>query len=178
MFADSLCVGVLLSHLSRLYTALPLFSLSACMEPEDPRCESLVFSDLFWACILVLGMCMTFLIPWYLQKLLKALIPTFISSPNPSFPWLLGLFIACPNCRFMPQLLQPIPAPLNVFGRSHLGTCPSSGNAQSWAKQGQPLHQSLMGVARQVETHSHNFLTKMSVSLPSNLHQEYGLLFS
>ena len=76
------------------------------------------------------------------------------------------------------QLLQPVRAPLNVFSRSHLGTCPSSGNAQSWAKQGQPLHQSLMGVGRQVETHSHNFLTKMSVSLPSSLHQEYGLLFS
>lgn len=49
------------------------------------------------------------------------------------------VFIACPNCCFIHQLLQPIPASLNVFSRSHLGTCHSCRNAQSWASQGLSL---------------------------------------
>lgn len=105
---------------------------------------------------------MAFLIPCYLQTLLKTLIPTFISSPNPFLLQVLGLFIACPKCCFLYQLLQPVPAPLNIFSRSHLGTCPSSGNAQNWAKQGKPLYQSLKGAARQVETHNYKSLTKIA----------------
>lgn len=102
---------------------------------------------------------------------------TFISSCNLFLSGLLGLFIVCPKCCALLQLLWPVPVPLDVFSRSHPGTYPSSANAQSWTKQREAFAPVLDGSC-QTGWYNHSCLRIMSVLLPSKMHQEYGLLLS
>lgn len=90
VFSDRLCVGALLEHVARPLTTLP--SLSACAEPKgQPEMKPMVFSCLFWACIL----------PWELFKALfsqDSHFPFFFSSLA------FGISVVCFIYYLLPQV--------------------------------------------------------------------------
>ena len=82
-----------------------------------------------------------YLIPWYAQEPLKIPLPLNIIFPNLLFPWLLGLFVACPfsSLSLLKRVgLMSIPAAAAAAAKS-LQSCPTLCNPVDSSPPGSPV---------------------------------------